>query len=99
MKDFSDLYARMGRAMQTQHRGRPLGYYTADVGELGQGDPRGQRTDMVRRLRRRAALESARRQLACRTKSLFQGQVARQVNRLLKVDDFAGFAPRGRTLP
>jgi len=62
MKDFLDLYARVGRAMQTQHLGQLLAYYTTDVGELGQMARLGQYTDMVHRLRRRAALESARRQ-------------------------------------
>lgn len=99
MKDFLDLYARVGRAMQTQHGGQPLGYSTTDVGKLGHVAHLGQCTDMVHHLRRRAALESAPRQLAYRTKSLSQGHVVRQVSSFLKEVDFAGVAPRGTTLP
>lgn len=99
MKDFLDLYARVGRAMQTQHLGQLLAYYTTDVGELGQMARLGQYTDMVHRLRRRAALESARRQLAYRTNSWSQGHAVRRDNRILKGGNFAGFAPRASALP
>lgn len=93
MRDFLALYAREGLAVQTQHLGSPLGYYTTEVGELGQIVHLWQYTDMADRELRRAALEADPRWLAYRTRSSSQGHVLRQVNSILREVDFAAFAP------
>jgi len=92
MRGFLELYAREGLAVQTQHLGAPLGYYTTEVGELGQVVHLWQYTDMADRERRRAALEADPRWLAYRSKSSSRGHVVRQVNTILKEVDFAAFA-------
>jgi len=92
LRDFLALYAREGLALQTQHLGAPLGYYTTEVGELGQVVHLWQYTDMADRERRRAALEADPRWLTYRNKSASQGHVLRQVNSILKEVDFAVFA-------
>ena len=92
LRAFLELYAREGLAVQTQHLGAPLGYYTTEVGELAQVVHLWQYADMADRERRRAALESDPRWLAYRTKSSSQGHVVRQVNSILKEVDFSAFA-------
>jgi hypothetical protein len=99
MRDFLELYAREGLAVQTQHLGPPLGYYTGEVGELSQVVHLWQYTDMADRERRRAALESDPRWLAYRTRSSSQGHVVRQVNTILKEVDLAAFAARPASAP
>ena len=91
MRDFLELYAREGLAVQTQHLGAPLGYYTTEVGELAQVVHLWGYADMADRERRRAALEADPRWLAYRNKSSGQGHVVRQVNTILKEVDFAAF--------
>ena len=93
MRDFLELYAREGLAVQAQHLGQPLGYYTSEVGELSQVVHLWRYTDMADRERRRAALEADARWLAYRTKSSSQGHVVRQVSTILKEVDFAALAP------
>ncbi len=97
MRDFLVLYAGEGLAVQTQHLGAPLGYYTSEVGELSQVVHLWRYTDMADRDRRRAAMESDPRWLAYRTKSSSQGHVVRQVNTILKEVDFAALAPPAAT--
>jgi hypothetical protein len=99
MKEFLELYAREGRAVQTEHLGAPLGYYTTEVGELGQLVHLWQYTDMADRERRRAALDSDPRWLAYRAKSSSAGHIVRQVNTILKEVEFAAFAPGKPTAP
>jgi NIPSNAP len=93
MRDFLELYAREGLAVQTQHLGSPLGYYTSEVGELSRVVHLWRYIDMADRERRRAALESDSRWLAYRNKSSSQGHVVRQMNTILKEVDFAALAP------
>ncbi len=92
MREFLELYAREGRAVQAQHLGPPLGYYVTEVGELSQVVHLWRYADMADRDRRRAALEADPRWLAYRGKSASQGHVTRQVNTILKEVDFAAFA-------
>lgn len=92
VRAFLELYAREGLALQTQHLGSPLGYYTTEVGELSQVVHLWRYTDMADREKRRAALESDPRWLTYRTKSSSQGHVVRQVNSILKEVDFSAFA-------
>jgi hypothetical protein len=99
MRDFLGLYAREGLAVQTQHLGSPLGYYTSEVGELSQVVHLWRYTDLADRERRRAALEADARWLTYRTKSSSQGHVVRQVNTILNEVDFAAFAPRPGSAP
>lgn len=93
MREFLALYASEGLPVQTQHLGAPLGYYTTEVGELGQVVHLWGYADMADRERRRAALEADPRWLAYRGKAASLGQVARQVNSILKAVDFTAFAP------
>ena len=92
LREFLSLYAREGLAVQTEHLGAPLGYYTTEVGELGQAVHLWRYTDMADRDRRRAALEADPRWLDYRTRSASKGHVLRQVNAILREVDFATFA-------
>jgi hypothetical protein len=96
LREFLALYAREGLAVQTQHLGAPLGYYTTEVGDLGQVVHMWRYTDMADRERRRAALEADPRWNAYRSKSSSQGHVVQQVITILKEVDFAALrAPAG----
>ena len=95
VRDFLALYAAQGLAVQTEHLGPPLGYYTTEAGELNQVVHLWQYLDMADRERRRAALESDPRWLAYRTKSSLCGHVLRQQNSLLKTVDFAAMELAG----
>ena len=99
MREFLELYAREGLALQTQYLGSPLGYYTSEVGELSQVIHLWRYSDMADRERRRAAMESDARWLAYRSKSSSQGHVVRQVNTILKEVDFAAFAAPPASTP
>jgi hypothetical protein len=99
MRDFLELYAREGLAVQAQHLGSPLGYYTTEVGELSQVVHLWRYTDMADRERRRAALESDPRWLSYRTKSSSQDHLVRQVNTILKEVDLIGLARRLTNTP
>lgn len=92
MREFLALYASEGLPVQTQHLGAPLGYYTTEVGDLGQVVHLWGYADMADRERRRAAMEADPRWLAYRSKAASQGQVVKQVNTILKEVDFAAFA-------
>ena len=95
LREFLALYAAEGLAVQTQHLGAPLGYYTTEVGELGQVIHLWGYADMADRERRRAALEADPRWLAYRSKAAALGQVVSQANSILKAVEFAAFAPPG----
>ncbi len=95
LREFLALYAREGLAVQTQHLGAPLGYYTTEVGDLGQVVHLWRYVDMADRDRRRAALEADPRWHAYRTKSSSQDHVLKQVNTILKEVDFAAFGAPG----
>jgi hypothetical protein len=99
MRDFLALYAREGLPVQTEHLGAPIGYYTTEVGDLGQVVHLWRYTDMADRERRRAALEADPRWLAYRTKSSSLGHVLRQLNTILKEVDFAAFAQAAAKAP
>lgn len=92
VREFLALYAREGLAVQTQHLGAPMGYYTTEVGDLAQVVHIWRYTDMADRERRRAAMEADPRWIAYRTRAAAQGQVTQQVNTILKEVDFAAFA-------
>ncbi|NYT69708.1 NIPSNAP family protein [Pusillimonas noertemannii] len=94
MRDFLALYAAEGLAVQTEHLGTPLGYYTTEVGELNQVVHLWAYTDMADRQRRRAALEADPRWLAYRRKAAAAGQVLRQSNAILQQVDFTAFASK-----
>ncbi len=91
LKDFLTLYAAEGWAVQTEHLGLPIGYYTTEVGDLNQVVHLWSYADMADRERRRANLESDPRWLAYRRKAA--GQVVQQRNTLLKAVDFSAYAP------
>lgn len=91
LRDFLALYAAEGLAVQTEHLGPPLGYYTTEVGDVNQVVHVWQYTDMADRERRRAQLEADPRWLAYRRKAGAAGQVIRQHNTLLKTVDFSTF--------
>lgn len=93
LRDFLTLYAREGLAVQTQHLGPPLGYYTTEVGELSQIVHLWQYVDMADRERRRAALEADPRWPTYCKKSSSQGHVVRQLNTILKEVDFSSLTP------
>ncbi len=94
IRDFLSLYAAEGLAVQTQHLGSPLGYYTTDIGELNQVVHLWGYTDMADRERRRAALEADPRWLAYRRKAAAAGHVQRQHNAILNSVDFTAFTPK-----
>jgi len=91
LRDFLALYAAEGLAVQTEHLGPPLGYFTTEVGDVNQVVHLWQYTDMADRERRRAQLEADHRWLAYRRKAGASGQVVRQYNTLLKTVDFSAF--------
>ncbi|MDX3895741.1 NIPSNAP family protein [Pusillimonas sp.] len=93
MRDFLSLYAAEGRAVQTEHLGAPLGYYTTEVGELNQVVHLWAYSDLADRERRRAALEADPRWLAYRRKAAADGQVLSQHNAILQQVDFTAFTP------
>jgi len=93
LRDFLSLYAAEGLAVQTEHLGSPVGYYTTEVGELNQVVHLWAYVDMADRERRRAALEADPRWLAYRRKAAAAGQVLNQHNTLLKQVDFTAFTP------
>ena len=70
VRDFLELYAAEGLAVQTAHLGPPLGYFTTEVGELSQVVHLWQYLDMADRERRRTALEADPRWLAYRSKKV-----------------------------
>ena len=93
MRDFLSLYAAEGLAVQTEHLGSPLGYYTTEVGNLNEVVHLWAYDDMTDRDRRRTALEADPRWLAYRRKAAAAGQVLRQHTSLLKHVDFTAFTP------
>lgn len=93
MREFLALYAAEGRATQVRHLGEPMGYFTTDVGELGQVVHLWRYEDSADRDRRRAALEADPDWHAYRAKAGARGLVTRQTNTLLREVDFAAFAP------
>ena len=95
VRDFLALYAAEGLAVQSEHLGPPLGYYTTEVGELSQVVHLWQYQNAADRERRRAALESDPRWLAYRSKSSMCGHLVRQQNSLLKTVDFAALGLAG----
>ncbi len=90
--EFLSLYAKEGYAVQTHHLGAPLGYFTTEVGELGQLVHLWRYEDMADRDRRRAALEADPAWLAYRAKAGARGLVVRQSNTILRQVDFAARA-------
>ncbi len=94
LRDFLALYAAEGLAVQTEHLGAPLGYYTTEVGDVNQVVHLWGYADMADRERRRAALEADPRWLAYRRKAGAAGHVLRQRNAILKTVDFAAFTAR-----
>lgn len=99
MRDFLALYAREGQEVQTRHLGPAMGYCTTETGELNQVVHFWQYADMADRERRRATLEADPQWLAYRIKSLSQGQVVRQENRILTAVDFSAFLPAEGSVP
>ncbi len=93
LRDFLALYAAEGLAVQTEHLGPPLGYYTTEVGNVNQVVHLWSYTDMADRERRRASLENDPRWLAYRRKARAAGQLLEQHNTLLKAVDFSTYAP------
>lgn len=91
IRDFLSLYAAEGRAIQIEHLGDCLGYYTTEVGELNQVVHLWAYTDMADRDRRRTALEADPRWLAYRRKAAAAGHVLSQSNAILKQVDFTAF--------
>ena len=89
LHDFLALYAAEGLAVQTEHLGAPLGYYTTEIGNVNQVVHLWGYTDMADREKRRAALEADPRWLAYRRKAGAAGQVLTQHNTILKSVDFA----------
>jgi len=92
LKDFLALYVAEGLAVQTEHLGPPLGYYTTEVGDVNQVVHLWQYTDMADRERRRAGLEADPRWAAYRRKAGAADQVLQQHNCLLKTVNFSAFA-------
>ncbi len=92
LRDFLALYAAEGLAVQTEHLGPPMGYFTTEVGDVNQVVHLWRYTDMADRERRRAALEADPRWLAYRRKAGADGQLVRQQNTLLRAVDFNAFA-------
>lgn len=91
LRDFLALYAAEGLAVQAEHLGPPLGYFTTEVGDLNQVVHLWAYTDMADRERRRAQLDADPRWQAYRRKASAAGQVLRQTNALLKAVDFSAF--------
>ncbi|MBX3643504.1 MAG: NIPSNAP family protein [Rubrivivax sp.] len=91
LRDFLALYAAEGLAVQTEHLGPPMGYFTTEVGDVNQVVHLWRYTDMADRERRRAALEADPRWLAYRRKAAADGQLVRQQNALLRDVDFSAF--------
>lgn len=56
--EFLRMYAQCGRAVQIEHLGHPLGYFTSEVGELNQVVHLWRYDDLQDRARRRAALNT-----------------------------------------
>lgn len=86
--EFLRMYAQCGRAVQIEHLGHPLGYFTSEVGELNQVVHLWRYDDLQDRARRRAALENDPRWHAYRRSSVADGQLARQHCALLREVDF-----------
>ncbi|MGE4336941.1 MAG: NIPSNAP family protein [Pigmentiphaga sp.] len=93
VRGFLELYAAEGRAVQIEHLGPPVGYYSTEVGDVNQIVHLWQYADLADRDRRRAALESDPRWLAYRRKAGAAGHVVKQFNTILKVVDFDAFTP------
>jgi hypothetical protein len=89
--EFLSLYAAEGLPVQARHLGPPIGYYTTEVGNLGEVVHLWRYEDMADRERRRGALERDPQWLAYRAKAAAAGQVVRQTNTLLREVDFAAF--------
>jgi len=89
--EFIALYAAEGLALQVRHLGEPLGFFTTEVGELGQVVHLWRYDDLADRERRRAALEADSGWLAYRSKASARGLVVRQVNTILREVDFSKF--------
>ena len=94
LQEFLSLYAQEGRAVQTRHPGEPLGYYTTEVGELGQVVHLWNYRDHADRDARRARLEADPDWRAYRAKAGTRGHVVRQVTSILRPVDFGDQAAR-----
>jgi hypothetical protein len=89
LDEFLSLYALEGYATQVQHLGEPLGYFTTEVGELGQVVHLWKYVDMADRERRRAALMNDPAWLAYRSNAGRRGHVKHQTNSIMRQVDFA----------
>lgn len=89
---FLKRYAREGLPVQKRHLGAPVGYYTTEVGVLGQVVHLWQYESMADREQRRSALEADLQWLAYKARSLADGHVVRQESTLLKSVDLAALA-------
>lgn len=99
LDEFLSLYAAAGYTVQAKHLGEPLGYYTTEVGELGQVVHLWQYEDMADRQKRRTALMCDPEWLAYRSDAGGRGHVKHQANCILKQVDFAGRATAHTLLP
>ncbi len=89
LDEFLSLYALEGYAAQVKHLGEPLGYFTTEVGDLGQVVHLWQYDDMADRERRRAALMNDSAWIAYRSKAGRRGHVKQQTNSILRQVDFS----------
>lgn len=93
--EFLALYAKEGLPVQARHLGEPMGYFTTEVGELGQVVHLWGYADHADRDARRAALEADPAWRAYRAKAGAGGHVVRQVNAILRPVDFAAWTTNG----
>jgi len=89
LKAFLDLYQKEGLPIQIRHLGKPIGYFTTEIGTLNQVVHLWGYESMAERERKRSAMESDPDWIAYRAKSATTGNVQLQENKILKSTPFS----------
>lgn len=91
LREFLKDYASDGLPIQTKHLGKPLGYYSTEIGDVNQVVHLWRYDDFSDRERRRQALESDKDWIEYKKKALAAGQVIGQKNSILREINFSDF--------
>lgn len=86
---FLEVYEKEGLPIQIKHLGKPIGYFTTEIGTLNQVVHIWGYKSQADREQRRAAMEADPEWIAYRKKSGAAGNIQHQENKILKSTSFS----------
>jgi len=89
LKAYLEMYEKEGFPVQIRHLGKPIGYFTTEIGTLNQVVHLWGYESLADRERRRATMEVDPEWVAYRSKSAASGNIQHQENRILKSTSFS----------